>query len=78
MVHRLYTGLVDAKGAFAGLKPMRERLIALQEKCRPFGSDYLILDAVKKALDTAAYHFTREPDFYAAKPEQSPRRPPGN
>jgi hypothetical protein len=40
----------------------------MMTQCRPFGPDYMILAAAKKALDTAAYHFTREPDFYAAKP----------
>lgn len=48
----------------------------MQTKVRPFGPEYMILDAVKKALDTAAYHFTREPDFFTAKPEQSRYRPP--
>jgi len=43
----------------------------MQGSVRPFQSDYLILDAVKKALDTAAYHFAREPHFYATKPAQS-------
>ena len=42
---------------------------------RPFGPDYLVL-SVTKALDTADYHFTREPDFFSLKPEQSKWRSP--
>jgi hypothetical protein len=57
----------------------------MKGQVRPFGPDYLILDAVDKALETAAYHFTREPSFYftrepsfyATKPRQSNWRPPG-
>ena len=49
----------------------RNRVIEMQMRCRPFGTDYVILEAVNKALDTAAYHFTREPNFFALKPEQS-------
>ena len=45
-------------------------------KGQPFGPDYLILDAVDKALETAAYHLTREPSFCATKLQQSNWRPP--
>lgn len=47
----------------------------MQGRVRPFGPDYLILDAVKTALDTAAYHFTSEPDFFALKLEQAKHLP---
>jgi hypothetical protein len=59
-----YTGIADAKAAFAALAPLRQRLLMMQWRLRPFGADYLVIDAVKRALDTAAYHFTREPDFF--------------
>jgi len=71
MVQLRYAGLGDATAAFAALAPLRERLIGMQGTVRPFGPDYLILSAVVKALDTAAYHFTREPDFFALKPDRS-------
>ena len=71
MVQVRYTGLPSPKFAFDELRPLRERLVRMQGSCRPFGPDYLILSAVTKALDTAAYHFTSEPDFFATKPEQS-------
>ena len=68
MVVVRYTGVTDPLKAFAELRPLREQIIAMQGRVRPFGPDFLILSAVTKALDTAAYHFTREPDFYSAKP----------
>ena len=71
MVQVRYGGIPSPKEAFAELKPFRARIIAMQGKVRPFGPDYLILDAVKTALDTAAYHFTSEPDFFAIKLEQA-------
>jgi hypothetical protein len=71
MVKMRYPGVVDAHNAFGRLRAFRNALIELKCQCRPFGSDYLVLDMVQKALDTAAYHFTREPDFYALRPEQS-------
>jgi hypothetical protein len=76
MVPVRYTGIANPTQAFAELRPLRQRLIDMQGKLRPFGPDYLILDAVKLALDTAAYHFTREPGFFALKPQQSDYRPP--
>ncbi len=73
MVQVRRTGLPSPKLAFDELimRPLRERLIRMQDAYRPFGSDYLSVDAVKKALDTAAYHFTSQPDFFALKPQQS-------
>jgi hypothetical protein len=76
MVPVRYTGITNAAAAFHDLRPLREKIIGLQGRVRPFGSDYLVLDAVRKALDTAAYHFTSEPDFFSMKPEQSRWRPP--
>ena len=71
MVRVRYGGVGDAKSVFGELRPMREKLIRLRATVRPFGPDDLILSAVVKALDTAAYHFTHEPDFFALKPEQA-------
>lgn len=68
MVRTQYTGIDDAKARFGRLRALREELIRMQDQVRPFGPDFLILEAVRKALDTAAYHFTREPDFYSHKP----------
>ena len=63
-----YVGVTDARQAFEALRPFRHALLKLKQRCRPFGSDYLILDAVDNALITAAYHFTRDPDFYSGQP----------
>ena len=76
MVPVRYTGIANPHEVFGRLAPFRSEIIAMQATLRPFATDYLILDALKKALDTAAYHFTREPDFYAMKPPRSPARPP--
>jgi hypothetical protein len=76
MAHARFLGISDPKTAFARLRPYRNELLRMAHSCRPFGSDYLIMDAAIKALDTASYHFTREPDFFALKPEQSKYRPP--
>ncbi len=68
MVVVRYTGVSDPVNSFKELRPLREKVIAMQGMVRPFGPDFLILSAVTKALDTAAYHFTHEPEFYSAKP----------
>lgn len=68
MVKINYRGITDPRAAFESLRPFRRALLDLKGRCRPFHPDYLILDAVDKALTTAAYHFTREPDFYSGEP----------
>lgn len=68
MVRQRYLGLSDPHKAFEELKPLRAALIRMQARCRPFGPDYLVLSAATKALDTAAFHFTRDPNFFALKP----------
>ena len=76
MVSVRYPGVPNPMRAFGELRPLWQQLTAMQIKVRPFGPDYICLDAAMKALDTAAYHFTREPNFFAAKLEQSRYRPP--
>jgi hypothetical protein len=71
MVKRNYVGMGDPRSQFEELGEYRHKLMEMRKKHRPFGTDFLILDAAIKALDTAAYHFTREPDFYAIKVEQN-------
>ena len=71
MVRVRYTGIGDPKVAFHALRPYRDRLIAMSDKCRPFHADFLILHAAQKALDAAAHYFTGDPNFFALKPEQS-------
>ena len=71
MVRRAYLGIGDAKAAFDGLRPYRDRLLELQGRCRPFATDYLMLHTAQVALDAAAHFFTGDPQFFATKPEQS-------
>ena len=54
MVQVRRTGMPSPAAVFEELRPLRERLIKMQQAYRPFGPDYLILSAVTKALDTAA------------------------
>jgi hypothetical protein len=71
MVRKSYSGITNPKEAFERLRPFRQELIRMKSQVRPFGQEYLILDAVDKALTTTAYHFTREPDFYSIKPHSA-------
>lgn len=71
MIQVRYTGLLNPATAFDELRPLRKRLVDMRDRYRPFGPDYHVLAAAQKALDTAAYHFTGDPDFFAIKPEQS-------
>lgn len=62
--------------AFAALTPYVVALRQMQAGCRPFGRDYLAIAIAQESLGTAAYHFTRDERFYAAKSDSSgPLRP---
>ncbi len=76
MAHARFLGISDPASAFARLRPYREELLKMRNSCRPFGPDFLIMDAAIKGLETASYHFTREPDFYGLKPERAGHLPP--
>jgi hypothetical protein len=65
-----YPGLDDPAAEFEALRPLAERLRQLQTRCRPFGRDYHALAIALDALDSAAYHFTRQPRFFAGGGEQ--------
>jgi hypothetical protein len=71
MVQVRYTGIRDPKAAFEALRPYRKAMIQLQMNCRPFSADYMVLLAAQEALDTAAFHFTRDPTFFHLKMEPS-------
>ena len=66
MVRMNYLGVRDPVAAFEDLKPLVARLRAMQQTCKPFGRDYHAIAVALEGLDTAAYHFTRRPHFYAA------------
>jgi hypothetical protein len=65
MVRRNYMGVMDPEGAFEDLRPLVDRMIRLRAQCKPFGRDYHALSIAVEAMDSAAYHFTRRPHFYA-------------
>ena len=71
LVRVRYAGITNPKAVFDELRPYRDRLLRLQDSCRPFQADFLILHAAQKALDAAAHYFTGDPNFFALKPEQS-------
>ena len=71
MARLRYNSLANARAAFEDLRLFRKALIDMKRQYRPFGPDYLMFDVILKALDTAAYHFTPEPDFFTIKLEQS-------
>ncbi|HPA37586.1 MAG TPA: hypothetical protein PLV04_02490 [Phenylobacterium sp.] len=65
MVQRAYVGLADPLREFEALRPYADQLRALQRRCKPFGRDYNAIAIALDGLETAAYHFTRRPHFYA-------------
>lgn len=71
MVQVRYAGIANPTAAFDELRPLREKLPRMEQSNRPFGPDYLILSAVIKALDTAAFHFMRDPSFYSLDTERA-------
>lgn len=68
MAKQNYAGIGDPVAAFDKLAPYVHQLRLMQQKCRPFGRDYLAIAIALDALETTAYHFTRRPHFYAGKP----------
>jgi hypothetical protein len=69
MVARSYTGLglaLAAVAEFDKLLPHVQLIRALQEKCAPFSADDAALQLAVEGLQTAAFHFTRRPQYYEA------------
>ncbi len=71
MVQVRYGGIANPQAAFDELRPFREKLLRMEQSCRPFGPEFLILSAALKALDTAAYHFTSDPNFFALETQRA-------
>lgn len=67
MVRQTYIGIGDAVRVFEDLTPYARRLRELQGRCKPFGRDYHALAIAIEGLESAAYHFTRRPHFYATE-----------
>lgn len=63
-----YLGVPDAVREFERLRPYVDQLRRLQRQCKPFGRDYLAIAIALDGLETAAYHFTKRPHFYAGAP----------
>lgn len=65
MAKQSYVGLGEPVREFEALRPYVNQLRKLQQKCKPFGRDYLAIAIAIDGLESAAYHFTRRPHFYA-------------
>lgn len=65
MVRMRYGGVRDPQRLFEDLRPFRQQLRGVQDQCRPFGPEYMILGGVVAALDAAAHYFTGQPSFYS-------------
>ncbi len=63
-----YTGVTDPQRAFDQMRPLVKQLGDLKHKCRPFGRDYHALSIALDALETTAFHFTRNPNFFNDRP----------
>jgi hypothetical protein len=65
-----YIGIQDPLAAFEALRPFHATLVEMQRGCRPASRDYLALEAARRALTTAAFHFTGDSTFFAGPPER--------
>ena len=73
MARQTYPGLGPSPiRQFEDLRPYVRELRKLQQKCRPFGRDYMAIAIAIDALETTAYHFTRRPHFYGLDQEKVP------
>ena len=59
-----YTGVPDPQRAFDELRPLVKKLADMKIKCRPFGRDYHALSIALESLNSTAFHFTRNPNFF--------------
>jgi hypothetical protein len=64
MVRLAYPGIPNPTVEFEKLEPLVAELRRLQQQCKPFGRDYHALALAIEGLDTAVYHFTRQPRFF--------------
>jgi hypothetical protein len=72
MVPVRYTGVSNPREAFEALRPAHDALLKMMIKCRPSGTDYLVLLAAKDALKTAAQHFTGDRHIYGGSHKGQP------
>jgi len=73
VVHRTYVGLGSPEAAvrdFDALAPYVVEMLAMEAECSAYGSDRAAMGVALDGIKTAAYHFTRRPDFYHPLREQ--------
>jgi hypothetical protein len=71
MVKRTYIGIPNPERTFDDLRPFYVQLRRLQGNCFPLNPGYEALQAVLKALNDAATHFTKDRYFYGGRPHSS-------
>lgn len=64
MARQAYPGVADPVAEFEKLRPMVAELRRMQRRCAPFGRDYHAIAVALEGLETAAFHFTRQPRFF--------------
>lgn len=71
MTQRRYSTPDNPTAEFEAMRPAFNAIRQMMERVKPRGPDYLVLEAVTTAMNTAAYHFLRDPYFFGSKPPRS-------
>lgn len=71
MIQRRYGDPRNPTAEFEAMRPAFEAARRMMDQVRPQSPDYLVLHAVTTAMNTAAFHFLRDPYFFGAKPHGS-------
>jgi hypothetical protein len=61
-----YAAISNPKERFERMRPTVAEIDAMLKTVKPFGPDYCVLLAAREALQTAAFHFTREPYLFGS------------
>jgi hypothetical protein len=71
MVKRKYGTPANPRAELEAMKPAFNAAIRMMTRLKPFGPDYLVLHAVTSAMNTAAFHFLKDPHFFSERPHQA-------
>ena len=67
MARMRYLGVTQPVEVFGRYRQARREWCDLRLRCVPLGADYQALDALIRALDDTAHHFTGKEDFYGGR-----------
>lgn len=62
--HNSYPGVTDPAGLFAEMQPIYDKLQKAQDRCRPMGRNYHMIEALLNTMSGAATHFTGNRIFF--------------